>query len=168
MYRSISHCYRENKQYYEANVFLNKAKQTCKSVRESGILFDRDTLERLDEREEGIETAKNLIILLNNQNDKKLLAKKSDSEYDSYVRSIKTLPTSFIESPKVTESSSINKSYSSDGIGDKILFGFSLFWIVIAVLSLFSGRWLDVIIALLIASYGRIFVIYILGSFIKF
>lgn len=168
MYKSIATCYERNKQYYEANMFFNKAEKTCRSVRESGIILDRNILEDLDAKELYIKVVKQGIISRNNQSGKQLLAKKSDSEYDSYIRSIKTLPTSFLESPKISESSSINTSYSSDGIGDKILFGFSLFFVVIAVISLFSGRWFDVIVYLLIASYGRIFVMSILGSFIKF
>lgn len=115
-----------------------------------------------------IKMAKQVIISRNNQNDKKLLAKKSDSEYDSYVRSIKTLPTSFIESPKTSNSTSIDISYSSDSFGDKILLGFSLFFIALSIISLFSGRYLEAIIAFSIAFFGRTFVIAIFGSWIKF
>jgi hypothetical protein len=41
---------------------------------------------------------------------------------------------------------------------DKIQSGFRIFFIVVAVISFFSGRWLDVIIAVLIAIYGGIFI----------
>ncbi len=180
LYDHIAFCYRGCQMYHRANAFLDKASQTYRVIRNSGATLNTFHLESLEKQEETVKKAKNSIKLLIQQDNGCLDSESDINSYDfTSITDINELPTSFMNLPKVaksssmnkvSESSSINTSYSSDSdvIGDKILFGFSLFFVVVAIISLFSGRWFDVIIALVIASYGRIFVIYILGSFIKF
>ena len=178
LYDHIAFCYRGCQMYHRANAFLDKASQTYRAIRNSGATLNKFHLESLEKQEETVKKAKNSIKLLIQQDNGCLDSESDINSYDfTSITDINELPTSFMNLSKVSksssmnkvsESSSINTSYSSDGIEDKILFGFSLFFVVVAVISLFSGRWFDVIVYLLIASYGRIFVMSILGSFIKF
>ena len=50
---------------------------------------------------------------------------------------------------------------------DKVLSGVRIFFIVVAVISFLTGRWLDLIIAVLMAIYGGIFISVFFGSYVK-
>jgi hypothetical protein len=104
--------------------------------------------------------AKQVIISRNNQNDKKLLAKKSDSEYDSYVRSIKTLPTSFIEVKQTPKSEPKQASTESYDSLKTISMLFTLFFIALGIALFLGGQWLLGIFSIMFSMFGKSIVIY--------
>lgn len=151
LYDHIAFCYTGVQYYHQANAFLDKASQTYRSIRNSGVTLNRFSLESLDKQEGTVKKAKNTVQQLSQQDDGGL-----DSENDlrcfdfTSITDMGELPTSFMDLRITPSSRRVNSSSSTSNNDDKTVY-LLLFFFVGGIILCFFSEWLLGIIFIVVS-----------------